>query len=185
MEFNKPLTDELAFPAKPGSPQAARAQFMVLFNELKDAINLVPPQIPGQVAYFATLIPPTGWLKADGALFNRLTYAALFAVIGTLYGAGDGSTTFQLPDLRGQFIRGFDDGAGVDPARVMGSNQVDDFASHGHPLNIYIDHTGAGTLQGILAPMDVLNVSTPYIASNNGGTETRPKNIALLACIRY
>ena len=41
MEFNKPLTDELAFPAKPGSSQAARAQFMVLFNELKDAISLL------------------------------------------------------------------------------------------------------------------------------------------------
>ena len=51
MEFNKPLTDELAFPAKPGSPQAARAQFMVLFNELKDALNALTTT--GETKYYA------------------------------------------------------------------------------------------------------------------------------------
>ena len=139
----------------------------------------------GQVSHFAMATAPAGWLKANGALVDRVTYARLFTAIGTLYGAGDGSTTFQLPDLRGQFIRGLDNGAGVDPVRVMGSKQEDAFESHEHPLNIYLDHTGVGTLQGILAQMDVLDVGTPYIAANNGGTETRPKNVALLACIRY
>ena len=184
MEFNKPLTDELAFPAKPGSPQAARAQFMVLFNELKDAINLVPSQAPGQVAYFATLMPPTGWLKADGALFNRVTYAALFAVIGTLYGVGDGSTTFQLPDLRGQFIRGFDDGAGVDLARVIGSNQADGtkvgLLNDGSiiPANIQFGSTG-NTFHFVSDGTGLLGIT------NSPDTETRPKNVALLACIRF
>ena len=51
MEFNKPLTDELAFPAKPGSPQAARTQFMVLFNELKDALNALITT--GETKYYA------------------------------------------------------------------------------------------------------------------------------------
>jgi microcystin-dependent protein len=51
-----------------------------------------------------------GWLKCNGAAVSRSTYAVLFAAIGTLYGAGDGTTTFNLPDYRGEFLRGLDDG---------------------------------------------------------------------------
>ena len=79
----------------------------------------------GSVYTFAGATVPTGWLKCNGALLSRTTYAALFAVIGTTYGAGDGSTTFALPDLRGEFVRGFDDARGVDSGRALGSNQGD------------------------------------------------------------
>ena len=79
----------------------------------------------GSVYTFAGATVPTGWLKCNGALLSRTTYAALFAVIGTTYGAGDGSTTFALPDLRGEFVRGFDDARGVDTGRALGSNQGD------------------------------------------------------------
>lgn len=79
----------------------------------------------GSVYTFAGADVPTGWLKCNGALLSRTTYAALFAVIGTTYGAGDGSTTFALPDLRGEFVRGFDDARGVDTGRALGSKQGD------------------------------------------------------------
>ena len=79
----------------------------------------------GSVYTFAGATVPTGWLKCNGALLSRTTYAALFAVIGTTYGAGDGSTTFALPDLRGEFVRGFDDARGVDSGRALGSKQGD------------------------------------------------------------
>lgn len=87
---------------------------------------------PGMIAPFAMTSPPTGWLKANGAAVSRATYAALFAAIGTAHGAGNGSTTFNLPDLRGEFIRGLDDGRGVDSGRTLGSSQADMIEAHEH-----------------------------------------------------
>lgn len=75
---------------------------------------------------------PTGYIKANGSLVNCTTYATLFSAIGTTFGVGDGSTTFTLPDLRGEFIRGWDDARGVDSGRGFGSWQVDMFKSHTH-----------------------------------------------------
>lgn len=86
----------------------------------------------GSTQMFAGLTAPRGWLIADGRAVSRTTYAALFAVIGTTYGAGDGSTTFNLPDMRGVVVRGVDRGRNLDPARVQGSYQGDLFASHSH-----------------------------------------------------
>lgn len=86
----------------------------------------------GSVYTFAGATVPTGWLKCNGALLSRTTYAALFAVIGTTYGAGDGSTTFALPDLRGEFVRGFDDARGIDAGRTLGSSQASQNLSHTH-----------------------------------------------------
>ena len=77
----------------------------------------------GMIAPFAMTTPPTGWLECNGATISRSTYATLFAAIGTTYGAGDGSSTFVLPDLRATFIRGFDNSRGIDTGRVFGSFQ--------------------------------------------------------------
>ncbi len=77
----------------------------------------------GMIAPFAMSTPPTGWLECNGATISRSTYATLFAAIGTTYGAGDGSSTFVLPDLRATFIRGFDNSRGIDTGRVFGSFQ--------------------------------------------------------------
>lgn len=91
----------------------------------------------GAVSAFAMSTVPTGWLECNGAAVSRSTYASLFAAIGITYGAGNGSTTFNLPDLRAYFIRGWDNGRGIDPARVFGSTQAGSNISHSH---------GAGTL---------------------------------------
>lgn len=74
------------------------------------------------IAYPAAKIP-TEYLKCDGAEIERAEYAELFEIIGETYGAGDGSTTFNLPDLRGEFIRGLDEGREIDSGRVLGSGQ--------------------------------------------------------------
>ena len=87
-----------------------------------DLSGMIPS---GAVLYFAGQTAPSGWLKANGAAVSRTAYAALFAAIGTTYGAGDGSTTFNLPDLRGEFMRGWDDGRGIDRGRAFGSAQGD------------------------------------------------------------
>ena len=77
----------------------------------------------GMIAPFAMETPPTGWLECNGAAISRSTYATLFAAIGTVHGAGDGSSTFNLPDLRASFVRGFDNSRGVDSGRAFGSFQ--------------------------------------------------------------
>jgi microcystin-dependent protein len=130
----------------------------------------------GSVIYVAKNTAPTGYLKANGALVSRTTYAALFAAIGTTFGVGDGSTTFGLPDLRGEFIRGWDDGRGVDSGRVFGASQLDDLKSHSHSIQTFGGSSGTYA-SGSLG----LNSST----GATGGSETRPRNIALLACIKY
>ena len=146
----------------------------------------------GQVALYASSTAPTGWLKADGAAISRTTYAALFTAIGTTFGAGDGSTTFNLPDLRGEFIRGLDDGRGVDAGRVIGTAQEDAFQGHWHNLHgipgVGANAGGASQTQGgsllsaaaVRAAISDGTNGTPRIAA-----ETRPRNVALLACIKF
>jgi phage-related tail fiber protein len=134
---------------------------------------------PGKVAHFAVRTAPAGWLKANGALVSRTTYSDLFAAIGTTFGVGDGATTFALPDLRGEFLRAWDDGRGVDAGRVIATWQDSQNASHVHGMGTSIGYaTGlAGAVGGgNYAPIDTLS---------SGGSESRPRNTALLACIKY
>ena len=101
----------------------------------------------GMVAPFACTTVPDGWLICLGTAYSRTTYAALYACIGDTYGAGDGSTTFNVPDLRGQFIRGWSFGGVSDPGRVYGSNQGDDNKEHSHPAVVQ-PHTHTEQLAG-------------------------------------
>ena len=79
---------------------------------------------------------PTGYLECDGSSVSRSTYSALFAVIGTTYGSAS-STTFNLPNLRGQFIRGVNTtGSGTDANRNIGSSQSEDNKSHNHSISV-------------------------------------------------
>lgn len=138
----------------------------------------------GVVLPFAMATPPSGWLKCNGAIVSRTTYAALFAAIGTTYGAGDGSTTFALPDLRGEFVRGFDDSRGIDSGRIIGTAQADELKSHTHTYTLRTDPDGATSQQ---QPNSGGNSEVTVTASVNatGGSETRPRNIAMLYCIKY
>ncbi len=180
----------------------------------------------GTIVYFAATMPPAGYLKADGSAVGRETYPELFAAIGTTFGSGDGKTTFNLPDLRGEFVRGFDDGRGVDTGHAFGHNQNDSVENHQHlttagiegsivvtagrPQNsTYYGLFGeiaqslvSGIIKKIISPtQSETSTGSTWIAHDktsgivNYGTadtdalslreaETRPRNIALLACIK-
>lgn len=130
----------------------------------------------GAVMAFAMNSAPAGWLAADGSNVNRTTYAALFSAIGTTYGAGDGSTTFALPDLRGYFVRGSGTNSDGTAAGTFGAKQADEFKAHTHQGTT---HVGAGASGGTLF------VGASGTSGSTGGTETRPKNIAMLYCIKF
>ena len=131
----------------------------------------------GAIFTFPFTLVPAGFLRCYGEHVSRTTYPDLFAAIGSTYGAGNGFSTFGLPDLRGEFIRGFDGDRGVDPFRRIGSFQGDEFRSHTHDTNI--SSTGGGAFAE--ATGDGFN---NIVTGATGGTETRPRNIALLFCIK-
>lgn len=81
------------------------AALTAMISSLLGSLNMSPV---GSVNTFAGSSAPSGWLLCDGQLVSRTTYASLFTVIGTTYGAGDGSTTFALPNLKGRVVVGYD-----------------------------------------------------------------------------
>ena len=82
------------------------------------AISTIMPT--ASIMPYAGVSAPTGFLLCDGAAISRTTYSALFALVGTTYGSGDGSSTFNIPDLRGRVIAGQDDMGGVSANRLTG-----------------------------------------------------------------
>lgn len=150
-----------------------------LVNEYT-GLNMI---FPGHIDYTARTTAPAGWMACDGRTLSRSVYASLFAAIGTTYGAGDGSTTFNIPDLRGEFIRGLDSGRGVDSGRALGSAQASQNLSHTHLVRRINSSGGATTALGSGANASTWADDGPMTSS--GGTEARPRNVALLAIIRY
>ena len=154
----------------------------------------------------ATTTAPSGYLKCDGAAVSRTTYADLFTTIGTTWGAGDGSSTFNLPDLRGEFVRGWDNGKGTDLGRSFASFQGDDNKNHNHTLTsggasgtfvtgVSLDQAtkrvdGSPNQETVLDPGTSIdttfgNVSyTAQTISPSGGSEARPRNIAMMYVIK-
>ena len=90
----------------------------------------------GSVFAMAVASVPSGYLECNGAAVSRSTYSVLFGVIGTTYGSGNGSSTFNIPDLRGEFVRGFDNGRGVDSGRSIATSQGSANASHNHSISL-------------------------------------------------
>ena len=155
----------------------------------KSDLRLTAPV--GSIIAFADETAPAGWLECNGAVVSRNVYADLFAVIKTRYGAGDGSTTFNLPDLRGEFVRGWDHGRGVDSGRGLGEWQGDALQEHKHknPLG-GTDDRNFSAAEGQFVNADSVSVSrnsaeTTGVTSGNHANETRPRNLALMYCIKY
>ena len=147
----------------------------------------------GTINTYAGSTAPSGWLEANGAAISRTTYAVLYAAIGNSFGPGDGSTTFNLPDLRGVFVRGWDHGAGRDPDAAsrtallsggatgnnVGSYQADEFKSHTHTIRWMPNEGAAGNNK------HAFEGAYPYTTSVAGGNETRPKNVYLMYIVKY
>jgi phage-related tail fiber protein len=131
-------------------------------------------------------------LEASGAVMNRTSYADLFWRTGTTYGAGDGATTFGTLDARGEFLRGWDNGRGIDVGRGFGSFQHDEFGNHAHQIpHDYYGGDGSGDWVtygiGVTNGNKVYGVSNKHgrWVKNEGGSETRPRNIAQMFCIKF
>ena len=166
----------------------------------------------GQIIPWSGTSVPANALECNGANVNRTTYARLFEKIGTIYGVGDGSTTFGLPDYRGRFLRGFDNTAGTDPdaasrtdrgdgttGDAIGTKQADAFQGHNHRVGqstssfLFRDtdnraDTGSG--DSFKNSSSGLEISArTIITDGSNGTpritsETRPKNINVMYCIK-
>jgi microcystin-dependent protein len=176
---------------------------MAIGNKRRSSQSLSkrPLDLPaGTVHAFAGTTAPEGWAMCDGSEVSRTDYAALFAVISTTYGVGDGLDTFNLPDMRGQFLRALDDmgtaqgAAGIDTdgtARTVGQTQAQATrkngltatqASHNHALP---NQSGSGTSgtdfqsTGGFNGSSVTNSKAPAITIGDGDTETRPTNMGI------
>jgi microcystin-dependent protein len=151
--------------------------------------------------------PDSGWLECDGSEISRTTYATLYAKIGDTYGAGDESTTFNLPDYRGEFLRGWDNSRGIDAGRAIGDNQSGALESHNHSVGTLAtstagnhSHTLTGGLsgsgnagaQGSAATGQFSSTSTAGnhthtitgATASSGSSETRPRNVSLMYQIK-
>ena len=153
--------------------------------------SLIPA---GTVNWFASDTAPTGFVKANGAELLKTSYSDLYAEIGTTYGetdgnGGTGTSHFRVPDLRGEFIRGWDDGRGIDSGRSFASSQNSDNLAHSHSLYGYASQANATTynINAYTKTTNLIGQVTLQGDGTNsiGGTESRPRNIALLACIKY
>jgi len=168
----------------------------------------------GSVFCMAVATVPTGYFECNGQSLNRNTYAALFAVIGTQYGAAN-SSTFKVPDLRGEFVRGFDNGRGIDSGRGIGSSQSGQNLSHDHDADASAtsnvsdpghrhnargygnDDDGGNQFTGsgnnsvrnnaIEDATTGISVATNVSidVDNDGGNEARPRNIAMMYIIKF
>lgn len=142
----------------------------------------------GTVLPFAGTTAPNGWLLCSGQLVSRTTYSTLFGIIGTTYGAGDGSTTFNLPDLRGEFIRGLDSGRGLDAGRALGSQQ-EATTVRGGGIDSTADSTWVRPTPAINNPDATTAVTGDRLLIDKAETTTesvsmtefsvRPRNVAL------
>ena len=166
--------------------------------------SIVP--IGAIVEYTDAVIPSDKFMYAHGQAISRTVYATLFSRIGTKYGAGDGSTTFNLPDKRGLFTREWDNGKGIDSGRSLGSTQLGQVQKHKHIQNLGESYDNAGyfgksTSRGYFGSNGGIDQDNYLLYTNDGtsflgnnpnseftnnpiGDETRPRNIALVSLIR-
>lgn len=148
----------------------------------------------GSIVAFPVDAPPPGFLELDNSVKSSATYPDLSAYLGGKFNKGDeGVGNFRLPEARGEFLRGWDHGRGVDAGRGVGTYQTDDFKSHNHPplsnrpgfmsneyptIQAYhgTSSSGAPTYSGEGQQMATTGV--------RGGAETRPRNVAVMWCIK-
>lgn len=163
--------------------------------------NIIPV---GSICFFAAATPPSGWLVCDGSAVTAL-YPELRSFLVTAgQPFGNNGTDPRLPDLRGEFIRGWDGGRGVDAGRVFGSAQGDTIEDHLHYSGVSTTSTAAhvygantseapgvatSSFSGVTTVGSRQSVTSGVRSDNIGGTsgvsaETRPRNVALLPCIK-
>jgi len=171
---------------------AARFNTTTQQEEWSDGVTWYELVPTGAVRYFARNSAPDGWVKANGAGLSTSTYANLFAVIGYTWGGSGG--TFNVPDMRGEFPRVWDDGRGVNSGRSFASFEDQDWKG------FYQSNVGSGTTAYSHGPVYMGKTITTYTGNlflghwsapgSSWGTawdtsEIRPRNVSLLACIKF
>jgi microcystin-dependent protein len=139
----------------------------------------------GSIIPWAAKNLPDGWLECNGQEISRTTFSLLFEKIGTVYGTGDNVFTYNLPDLRGYFIRGWDNDRGLDAGREFGSYQNDEFKSHNHATN-WRESNEYGSVDNAMGSGSTTSENSYFKlpTESTGGSETRPKNLALIFIIK-
>ncbi|WP_448694778.1 phage tail-collar fiber domain-containing protein [Pseudomonas moraviensis] len=148
-----------------------------------DALIVKASALPvGSIVAFPVDAPPPGFLELDNSVKSSATYPDLSAYLGGKFNKGDeGVGNFRLPEARGEFLRGWDHGRGADLGRAVGSYQADELKTHTHQISAPTSIAASGGSTGIiLAAGGMLNWST----TNTGGAETRPRNLAVMWCIK-
>ncbi|WP_455475513.1 Bgr_08870 family protein [Bartonella sp. B17] len=181
----------------------AAAALQEIYDDIQQKMKAIFPA--GFIATFAMQKVPSGWLLCDGATYERKDYPQLFEAIGDQWGA-DSETTFKVPDFRGMFLRGFDDGRGLDLERDFATEQKDSIKSHTHACTIEEagEHThkfyywdtsrGAGSIGGRNPAFgnfknsgitELSGAHTHKITlSSTGEVETRPVNATVVYAIK-
>jgi microcystin-dependent protein len=171
-----------------GGTPLTGANFNVMENGLEAAHNEIVPILPvGAVAWYAKNAPPTAWLECNGAGLDTTTYAALYAVIGYTFG-GSGAT-FNIPDLRGRFVRAYDDSTGRSRLGnvAIGSIHAGSIKPHQHNFDNH-HHTsggGNGSPASYCAYQNGTTTDYTSYAGSASDQDMHPKNMALLPIIRY
>ncbi|VVO78147.1 hypothetical protein PS858_01665 [Pseudomonas fluorescens] len=150
-----------------------------------DAIIAQASALPvgSMVAFPVHKIPP-GFLEINGGEWPIAQYPDLAAFLGTAFNKGtETAGYFRLPESRGEFLRGWDHGRGVDAGRAIGSNQADDFKSHAHGTGLFFGKDTGPMANGPNSPYTSGGYGA-FVTTATGGTETRPRNLAVMWCIK-
>ncbi len=188
--------------------------YSVIDNHIVPSVNNMLPRYVNSVYNYVDSTPigfvsasaanyiPAGWLECNGTLLSRTLFADLFAIIGTTYGAGDGANTFALPDYRGEFLRGHDNGRGVDSSRSFGSTQGDAIRNITGTVRVTAFTNGTG----LVSSSGAFTTSAVGNSAHSGGggcansyatytlnasnvvptaAENRPRNMSVKYLIKY
>lgn len=173
---------KVIFPWQVSTPSTPAASLITVYADANGRLKIVYPDgsvgfvgnPPGTIIHYSSTSTPVGYLVADGSAVSRSTYADLFAVIGTAYGIGDGSTTFNLPDIKGRVIAG-EDPAGVRlTAAGLGAAANLPAAGGGETTTLLAtnlpSYTPTGTLSGTVSGTDTILVNGNVAQNLQGGT---------------
>ena len=163
-------------------------------NQTVLSAGMYPVTFVGMVMPFGCTSPPTGWLECNGASLSTSSYSNLYNQIGYTWGGSGGN--FNIPDLRGEFLRNFDEGRGADPGRAFATYQGYALQGHNHFWQSWAGYQGTGDKNpnnrgyghngpfGNSVKSQTLT-NQPGYPTASWAPETRPRNKTLNYCIKY
>ena len=200
-EFDSSATDAETMPT---TTQYIRPDDYATAGVWVNIVSPIDPEMPvGTIIAWPTSTAPSGYRECNGDPVSRTeTYDSLFAVIGITYGSGDASTTFNLPDYRGYFLRGWDHGAGIDDDAAtrttrgdvaattgdnVGTRQDHAMQTHTHTVGTYPSWEGDGDNTTISSTSTgaAYNIASAAPTGVISATETRPINVNVMWIIKY